>query len=88
MGLEGGPRPALTLSALDWLSSSPSNHLLVDAGRRRIAPVVVGRGKRVRLVEWAQPETLLIGDCEAPSGSLLGSGPYAVVLESVPGSEA
>jgi sporulation protein YlmC with PRC-barrel domain len=126
------------------------SHLLVDADQRRIAAIVVGRGKRARLVEWAQLssfgpdaimvadeaslrppaddreragadgklelvgkraltekgnelgtvhdvtfdagtgalEMLQIGDRELPSGSLLGSGPYAVVLESVPGSEA
>ena len=122
------------------------SHLLVDPGRRRIAAVVVGRGKRARLVEWAQLssfgpdavmvvdeaslrppaddreragadgklemvgkraltergnelgtihdvtfdaetgalEMLQIADREIPSGSLLGSGPYAVVLDSVP----
>ena len=123
------------------------SHLLVDAGQRRIAAIVVGRGKHARLVEWAELtsfgpdavmvtdevslrppaddreragvdgklemvgkraltehgndlgtvhdvtfdvgtgalEMLQIGDREIPSGSLLGSGPYAVVLESVPG---
>jgi uncharacterized protein YrrD len=122
------------------------SHLLVDAGRRRIAAVVVGRGRHARVVEWAQlssfgpdavmvadeaslrppagdreragaegrlemvgkrvltergnalgilddvtfdPSTgalemLEIGDREIPSGSLLGSGSYAVVLDSVP----
>ena len=122
------------------------SHLLVDAGHRRIAAVVVGRGKHARLVEWAQLssfgpdavmvadeaslrppaddreragtdgklemvgkraltergnalgtihdvtfdvrtgdlEMLQIGDREFPSGSLLGSGSYAVVLDSVP----
>ena len=122
------------------------NHLLVDAGQRRIAAVVIGRGRHARLVEWAQLssfgpdavmvadevslrppaddreragadgklemvgkraltergndlgtvrdvtfdagtgalEMLVIGDREIPSGSLLGSGPYAVVLASVP----
>jgi uncharacterized protein YrrD len=125
------------------------SHLLVDADRRRIAAVVVGRGKRARLVEWAQLssfgpdavmvadevslrppaddreragadgklemvgkraltergndlgmvndvtfdagtgalEMLQIGEREIPSGSLLGSGPYAVVLDSVPEAE-
>jgi uncharacterized protein YrrD len=29
------------------------NHLLVDAEQRRIAAVVVGRGKKARLVRWA-----------------------------------
>ena len=126
------------------------SHLLVDAGRRRIEAVVVGRGKRARLVEWAQlssfgPDAVMvvdeaslrppaddreragvdgtlemvgkraltergndlgtihdvtfdagtgaldmlqIGDRELPAGALLGSGPYAVVLDSVPGTEA
>lgn len=30
------------------------NHLLVDAELRRIAAVVIGRGKKAQLVEWAQ----------------------------------
>lgn len=120
------------------------SHLLVDAGGRRIATVVIGRGKRARLVEWAQLssfgpdaimvadevslrppadgreragadgklemvgkraltergndlgtiddvtfdagtgtlEMLQIGDREIPSGALLSSGPYAVVLDA------
>lgn len=120
------------------------NHLLVDAERRRIAAVVVGRGRRARLVDWAQlsgfgpdavmvrdegalrpplddreraaadgelelvgrralsergnelgtvhdvtfdpgtgaVEMLQIGDRAIPAGSLLGSGPYAVVLDA------
>jgi sporulation protein YlmC with PRC-barrel domain len=119
-------------------------HLLVDADQRRITAVVVGRGKKARLVDWAQlsgfgpdavmvgdegalrppvddreragadgklemvgkrvltergnelgtlddvtfdPETgvvemLRIADREVPAGSLLGSGPYAVVLDA------
>lgn len=122
------------------------SHLVVDAAQRRIAAVVVGRGKRARLVEWEQVsgfgpdavmvadevslrtpgddreragadgklemvgkrvlterglelgtmddvrfdpgtgvlEMLKIGDREVPAGALLGSGPYAVVLSSVP----
>ena len=122
------------------------SHLLVDVGQRRIAAVVVGRGKHARLVEWGQVsgfgpdaimvadeaslrppgddreragadgkleivgkrvltergndlgtihdvtfdagtgvlEMLQIGDREIPSGSLLGSGSYAVVVDSVP----
>ena len=125
------------------------SHLLVDAGRRRIAAVVVGRGKRARLVEWTQLtsfgpdavmvadeaslrppaddreragadgklelvgkraltergndlgtvhdvtfdagtgalEMLQIGEREISSGALLGSGPYAVVLESEAGTD-
>lgn len=120
------------------------NHLLVDAERRRVAAVIVGRGKRAHLVDWGQlsgfgpdavmvseeralraplddreraaadgklelvgrraltergnelgtvddvtfdpvtgvVEMLLIGDREIPAGSLLGSGPYAVVLDA------
>jgi sporulation protein YlmC with PRC-barrel domain len=120
------------------------DHLLVDAEERRIAAVVVGRGNKAQLVDWAQlsgfgpdavmvsdegalrppfddreraaadgklalvgkrvltergdelgtlddvtfdPETgfvelLLIDDREIPAGSLLGSGPYAVVLDA------
>ena len=118
-------------------------HLLVDAEQRRIAAVILGKGKKARLVDWAQvsgfgpdavmvrddaalrsalddreraatdgklelvgkraltergnelgtvddvtfdPDTgvvefLRIGDREIPAGSLLGSGPYAVVLD-------
>jgi uncharacterized protein YrrD len=125
------------------------SHLLVDAGRRRVAAVVVGRGRRARLVDWAEVsgfgpdavmvadeaslrppgddrerdgvdgkleivgtraltdrgndlgvvddvtfdaatgalEMLRIGDRDVPSGSLLGSGSYAVVLDSVPGTD-
>ena len=133
-------------SALDLGAVS---HLLVDAGRRRIGAIVVGRGKHARLVEWGQLssfgpdavmvadeaslrppgddreragadgklemvgkraltergndlgtiddvtfdagsgvlEMLRIGEREIPSGSLLGSGSYAVVLDSVPETE-
>jgi uncharacterized protein YrrD len=120
------------------------NHLLVDAQGCRIAAIIVGRGKRAQVIEWAHlsgfgpdavmvsdelalrppgdereragadgklgmvgkraltewgnelgtlddvvfdPETgdlqmLRIGDREIPTGSLLGSGPYAVVLDA------
>lgn len=120
------------------------NHLLVDADQRRIAAVVVGRGRKAQLVDWEQlsgfgpdavmvrdegalrsplddreraatdgklelvgkrvltergnqlgvvddvtfdpgsgaVETMRIGDREVPAGSLLGSGPYAVVLDA------
>ena len=120
------------------------SHLLVDADERRITAVIVGRGKKARLVDWAQVsgfgpdavmvadeaamraavddreragvdgelemvgkralteqgnevgtvddvtfdsstgamETLRIGELEIPTGSLLGSGPYAVVLDA------
>jgi sporulation protein YlmC with PRC-barrel domain len=118
------------------------NHLLVDAEQRQITAVIVGRGRKAQLVDWAQlssfgpdavmvgdegglrqplddreraaadgkldlvgkraltergnelgflddvtfdpatgvVEMLNIGDREIPAGSLLGSGPYAVVL--------
>ena len=121
------------------------SYLLVDAGRRRIGAVVIGRGKHARLVEWGQLssfgpdavmvadeaslrppgddreragadgklelvgkraltdhgnvlgtvddvtfdagtgalETLQVGDRVFPSASLIGSGSYAVVLDSV-----
>jgi sporulation protein YlmC with PRC-barrel domain len=120
------------------------DHLLVDAEQRRIAAVIVGRGNKAQLVDWAElsgfgpdavmvsdegalrppfddreraaadgklglvgkrvltergnelgtlddvtfdPETgfvemLLLGHREIPAGSLLGSGPYAVVLDA------
>ena len=120
------------------------DHVLVDAEQRRITAVIVGRGRRARLVDWAEvsgfgpdavmvsdegalrppadnreraavdgsldlvgrrtltergnelgsledvtfdPESgvlemLRIGDREIPADSLLGSGPYAVVLEA------
>lgn len=119
------------------------SHLLVDIDERRITAVTVGRGKKARLVDWAQltgfgpdavmvsnegalraavddreragvggelemlgkralttrgnelgtvddvrfdpgsgaVEVLVIADREIPAGSLLGSGPYAVVLD-------
>jgi len=118
--------------------------LLVDAEQERIAAVIIGRGRKAQLVDWAQlsgfgpdavmvsdegalrppsddreraaadgklglvgkrtltergnevgtleditfdPETgvvemLRIGDREIPAGSLLGSGPYAVVIDA------
>jgi len=42
-------------------------HLLVDAQRRQIAAVVVGRGKKARLVDWSQisgfgPDAVMVGD--------------------------
>jgi uncharacterized protein YrrD len=43
----------------------PVSHLLVDARQRRIAAVVIGRGKKARLVDWAQ---------------LSGFGPDAVMV--------
>jgi uncharacterized protein YrrD len=120
------------------------NHLLVDAAQRRIAAVVVGRGRNAQLVDWAHMsgfgpdavmvsdegalrsplddreraaadgklelvgrraltergnelgmlddvtfdpgtgalEMLRIGDREIPARSLLGSGPYAVILDA------
>jgi sporulation protein YlmC with PRC-barrel domain len=42
-------------------------HLLVDAQRLQIAAVVVGRGKKARLVDWAAlsgfgPDAVMVGD--------------------------
>ena len=119
-------------------------HFLVDAANRRIAAIVVGGGKKARLVDWADvtgfgPDAVMVSDeavlrppldereraaadgklemvgkraltergnelgtvddvtfdpgsgavealqlrhREVPTGSLLGSGPYAVVLDA------
>jgi len=117
-------------------------HLLVDAAERRIAAIVIGRGRKAQLIDWSQVtgfgpdavmviddgavrapiddreraaaavemvgrrvltehgtelgmlddvtfdaatgtvEMLRIGDREIPAGSLLGSGPYAVVVDA------
>lgn len=43
------------------------DHLLVDAERRRIAAVVVGRGRKARLVDWAAlsgfgPDAVMVAD--------------------------
>jgi len=119
-------------------------HFVVDADERRIAALVVGRGKKAQLVDWAQvsgfgPDAVMviddgalrapvgdreqaaadgrldligkrvlteqgnalgvlddvifdastgavamlrIGDRDIPAASLLGSGPYAVVLDA------
>lgn len=43
------------------------SHLLVDARQRRIAAVVIGRGKKAQLVDWAQlsgfgPDAVMVGD--------------------------
>ena len=42
-------------------------HLLVDAQQRQIAAVVIGKGKKARLVEWAQlsgfgPDAVMVTD--------------------------
>jgi sporulation protein YlmC with PRC-barrel domain len=42
-------------------------HLLVDAWQREISAVVIGRGKKARLVEWAQlsgfgPDAVMVRD--------------------------
>jgi sporulation protein YlmC with PRC-barrel domain len=120
------------------------DHLLVDAEQRRVASIVVGRGRKAQLIDWDQlsgfgpdavmvgdegalraphddreraaadgklellgkraltehgnelgtvddvtfdpgtgaVEMLRIGDREIPVGSLLGSGPYAAVLDA------
>ncbi len=46
-------------------------HLLVDAQRGHIAAVVVGRGKKARLVDWSAlsgfgPDAVMVGDDDAP----------------------
>jgi sporulation protein YlmC with PRC-barrel domain len=43
------------------------SHLLVDAQQRRVAAVVVGRGKKAQLVDWAQlsgfgPDAVMVVD--------------------------
>jgi sporulation protein YlmC with PRC-barrel domain len=43
------------------------SHFLVDVGQRRIAAVVVGRGRKARLVDWAQvsgfgPDAVMVSD--------------------------
>ena len=43
------------------------NHLLVDATARRIAAIVIGRGKKALLVDWAQlsgfgPDAVMVKD--------------------------
>jgi sporulation protein YlmC with PRC-barrel domain len=43
------------------------SHLLVDAQRRQIAAVVIGRGRNAHLVDWAQvtgfgPDAVMVGD--------------------------
>jgi uncharacterized protein YrrD len=43
------------------------DHLLIDDQQRRIASVVVGRGKRAQLVDWAQlsgfgPDAVMVAD--------------------------
>ncbi|HTJ75920.1 MAG TPA: PRC-barrel domain-containing protein [Acidimicrobiales bacterium] len=43
------------------------SYFLVDVGQRRIASVVVGRGKKARLVDWAQvsgfgPDAVMVSD--------------------------
>jgi len=42
-------------------------HLLVDAQQRRVAAVVIGRGKKAQLVDWAQlsgfgPDAVMVAD--------------------------
>ena len=43
------------------------DHLLVDAEQRRIAAVIVGRGNKAQLVDWADlsgfgPDAVMVGD--------------------------
>jgi uncharacterized protein YrrD len=42
-------------------------HLLVDNQRRRVASVVIGRGKKAQLIDWAQlsgfgPDAVMVAD--------------------------
>jgi sporulation protein YlmC with PRC-barrel domain len=46
------------------------NHLLVDAQQRKIAAVIIGRGKKAQLVEWARlsgfgPDAVMVVDEDA-----------------------
>ncbi len=46
------------------------HHLLVDAERRRVAAVIIGRAKKAQLVDWAGisgfgPDAVMIGDEES-----------------------
>jgi sporulation protein YlmC with PRC-barrel domain len=43
------------------------SHLLVDAGQRRVAAVIIGRGKKAQLVDWARlsgfgPDAVMVTD--------------------------
>ncbi len=43
------------------------SHFIVDVGQRRIAAIVVGRGRKARLVDWAQlsgfgPDAVMVGE--------------------------
>jgi uncharacterized protein YrrD len=43
------------------------NHLLIDAQQREVAAIVIGRGKKARLVDWAQlsgfgPDAVMVVD--------------------------
>jgi sporulation protein YlmC with PRC-barrel domain len=43
------------------------SHFLVDVGQRRIAALVVGRGRKARLIDWAQvsgfgPDAVMVSD--------------------------
>jgi uncharacterized protein YrrD len=45
-------------------------HLLVDAQQRRVAAVVIGRGKKAQLIDWAQlsgfgPDAIMVIDEDA-----------------------
>jgi uncharacterized protein YrrD len=58
-------RKVLSRSSAQELGSV--SHLLVDAQQRRIAAVVIGRGKKAQLVDWAQlsgfgPDAVMIVD--------------------------
>jgi len=58
-------RKVLSRSSATELGSV--SHLLVDAQQRRIAAIVIGRGKKARLVEWEQlsgfgPDAVMVVD--------------------------
>ncbi len=43
------------------------SHLIVDARQRRVVAVVIGRGKKAQLIDWAQlsgfgPDAVMVGD--------------------------
>ena len=68
-------------------------HLLIDAEQRQIAAVVMGRGKKAQLVDWAQlsgfgPDAVMIvsEDVLRPPGTI-GNGPLPRETSSSSASE-
>jgi sporulation protein YlmC with PRC-barrel domain len=58
-------RKAISRASAQELGSV--SHLRIDAQRREIAAVVIGRGKKAQLVDWAQlsgfgPDAVMVGD--------------------------